>query len=105
MLALGAMNHITQLIARFGSPIAWGAVVGALTEAIAVTGDVAGPWGPIIGAGVLFPLSEATRVWFGGTGGAEDLMIYGALILLISVFYPGGLLALLRRLFVRAGDA
>ena len=32
-------------------------------------------------------------------------MIYGALILLISVFWPGGLLALLRRLFVRSGDA
>ena len=54
-------------------------------------------WGPIIGASVLFPLSELTRVWFGGTGGAEDLMIYGVLILLISVFYPGGVIAMLRR--------
>jgi len=56
-------------------------------------------WGPIVGAGVLFPLSELTRVWFGGTGGAEDLMIYGVLIVLISVFYPGGIIALLRRAF------
>ena len=53
----------------------------------------------IIGTAVLFPISELTRIWFGGTGGAEDLMIYGALILVIAVAYPGGLIALFRRLF------
>jgi branched-chain amino acid transport system permease protein len=58
-------------------------------------------WGPMIGAAILFPLSELTRVWFGGIGGAEDLMIYGALILLISVFWPGGVISLLRRLAPR----
>ena len=80
-------------------------LLSILVVLMTMLGGIGTLWGPIIGAGVLFPLSEATRVWFGGTGGAEDLMIYGALILLISVFYPGGLLALLRRLFVRAGDA
>jgi branched-chain amino acid transport system permease protein len=58
-------------------------------------------WGPVIGASVLFPLSELTRVWFGGTGGAEDLMIYGLLIVLISVYWPGGVISLLRRLAAR----
>jgi branched-chain amino acid transport system permease protein len=58
-------------------------------------------WGPVIGASVLFPLSEITRVWFGGTGGAEDLMIYGLLIVLISVYWPGGVISLLRRLAAR----
>ena len=76
-----------------------------LVVLMTMLGGIGTLWGPLFGAGVLFPLSEATRVWFGGTGGAEDLMIYGALILLISVFYPSGLLALLRRLFVRTGDA
>ena len=80
-------------------------LLSILVVLMTMLGGIGTLWGPIIGAGVLFPLSEATRVWFGGTGGAEDLMIYGALILLISVFYPGGILALLRRLFVRAGDA
>jgi ABC-type branched-subunit amino acid transport system permease subunit len=40
-------------------------------------------------------------VWFGGTGGAEDLMIYGLLIVLISVYWPGGVISLLRRLAAR----
>ena len=80
-------------------------LLSILVVLMTMLGGIGTVWGPIVGAGVLFPLSEATRVWFGGTGGAEDLMIYGALILLISVFWPGGLLALLRRLFVRSGDA
>lgn len=74
-------------------------LLSILVVLMTMLGGLGTLWGPIIGAGVLFPLSEATRVWFGGTGGAEDLMIYGVLILLISIFYPGGLIALFRRLF------
>jgi len=62
-------------------------------------------WGPIIGAGVLIPISEATRIFFGGQGGAEDLMIYGLLILIISLFYPNGLLGLIERIFTQGKDA
>ena len=45
---------------------------------------------------MLISLSETTRIWLGGTGKAIDLMIYGGLIVLVSVFQPGGLLALAR---------
>jgi branched-chain amino acid transport system permease protein len=68
---------------------------------MAVMGGVGTLWGPIIGAAVLVPLSEMTRIYFGGTGGAVDLMIYGALIVLICIFKPDGLIsvgkALLRK--------
>jgi len=47
-----------------------------------------------VGAAVLIPLSEATRIYLGGTGKAVDLMIYGALIVLVSVFRPAGLMGL-----------
>jgi branched-chain amino acid transport system permease protein len=46
-----------------------------------------------------------TRIYFGGSGGAEDLMIYGALILLISVFYPRGLIGLVHRVMGRGPHA
>ena len=46
---------------------------------VAVLGGVGTLWGPALGAAVLIPLSETTRVWLGGTGKAVDLMIYGAL--------------------------
>ena len=58
---------------------------------MAVMGGAGTLWGPIIGAAVLVPLSEVTRIYFGGTGGSLDLMIYGALIVLICIFKPEGL--------------
>ena len=72
-------------------------LLSILVVLMTMLGGIGTLWGPIIGASVLFPLSEFTRVWFGGSGGAEDLMIYGALIVVISVAYPGGLITLLRR--------
>ena len=72
---------------------------------VAVLGGVGTTWGPALGALVLIALSETTRVWLGGTGKAIDLMIYGGLIVLVSVFQPGGLMALLGRLAGRPGGA
>ncbi len=63
-----------------------------LVVLMAVMGGAGTLWGPIIGAAVLVPLSEVTRIYFGGTGGTLDLMIYGALIVLICIFRPEGLI-------------
>lgn len=63
---------------------------------VAVLGGVGTLWGPLLGATVLVPLSEGTRILLGGGGKALDLVIYGGLIVIISVTQPGGLMALLR---------
>ena len=65
---------------------------------VAVMGGVGSLWGPLLGAVVLVPLSEGTRVLLGGTGKALDLLIYGALIMAIAVFQPAGLMGLMRQL-------
>jgi len=73
---------------------------------VAVMGGVGSLWGPLLGAAVLVPLSEGTRVLLGGTGKALDLLIYGALIMAIAVFQPAGLIGLARQLGrKRAGAA
>jgi branched-chain amino acid transport system permease protein len=64
---------------------------------IAVLGGVGTLWGPLLGAVILVPLSEATRVYYGGSGKPVDLVIYGGLIVLVAVFQPGGLAGLLGR--------
>jgi branched-chain amino acid transport system permease protein len=64
---------------------------------IAVVGGVGTLWGPLIGAAILVPLGEATRIYLGGTGKAIDLLIYGFLIMVISVIQPGGIMALAQR--------
>ena len=69
---------------------------------IAVMGGVGRLWGPVIGAAVLVPLSEFTRIYFGGTGGSVDLIVYGALIVLICIFRPSGLLGIVKDLRVSA---
>lgn len=77
--------------AVFGLPLS------ILIALVAVLGGVGTLWGPVLGAAVLVPLSEGTRVWLGGTGKALDLLIYGALIVLIAVFQPAGLMGFVRR--------
>jgi branched-chain amino acid transport system permease protein len=72
---------------------------------VAVLGGVGSLWGPLLGAAVLVPLSEGTRVLLGGTGKALDLVIYGALIMLIAVFQPAGLIGLVRQLAARPSFA
>ncbi|MHB8620884.1 MAG: branched-chain amino acid ABC transporter permease, partial [Chloroflexota bacterium] len=55
-------------------------------------------WGPTLGALVLIPLSETTRVYLGGGGRAVDLLVYGMLIMLVATFQPRGLIGLFTRL-------
>jgi branched-chain amino acid transport system permease protein len=64
---------------------------------LAVVGGVGTLWGPLVGAAVMIPLSEFTRIQFGGTGSAVDLLIYGALLTIVAVFQPSGLVGLIRR--------
>jgi branched-chain amino acid transport system permease protein len=46
--------------------------------------------GPVVGAAILVPISEITRVQLGHRGTGIDMMVYGALIWLISVYQPKG---------------
>lgn len=68
-------------------------VVIALIPILGGAGTVTGP---ILGAIVLVPISEYSRVLFSGTGRNVDLLIYGFLIMLIAVYRPDGLAGLFR---------
>jgi branched-chain amino acid transport system permease protein len=67
----------------------------------AVLGGIGTLWGPALGALVLIPLTELTRSYFGGSGNGLDLIIYGVLIMVISLARPEGLMSL----FARQGEA
>lgn len=71
--------------------------LSVLISLVAILGGVGTLWGPVIGAIVLIPLSEFTRSYLGGTGTAIDLVIYGALVVIIAVFQPSGLMGLGQR--------
>ena len=65
---------------------------------IATLGGVGTIWGPVIGSFILIPISEFTRIYLGGGGKGTDLILYGLLIVIISVYQPFGLIGLIRRL-------
>jgi len=63
----------------------------------AVLGGVGTLWGPALGAAILIPMTELTRSYFGGSGSGLDLIIYGVLIMVISLARPEGLTSLFVR--------
>jgi len=58
-------------------------------------------FGPLVGAAILVPLEEIANSKFGGNGAGLTFVVYGAIIVLIARFQPGGLLTLANRLWAR----
>ena len=59
---------------------------------VSILGGVGTLFGPVVGSVVLTTIEELTRAAFGGSGRGTDTMIYAALIVVIAVFYPSGLI-------------
>jgi branched-chain amino acid transport system permease protein len=55
-------------------------------------------FGPLVGAAILVPLEEISNSVLGGKGAGLTFVLYGAIIVLIARFQPGGLLTLAKRL-------
>jgi len=79
--------------------------LSVLIALIPILGGAGTLIGPILGAVVLIPISEYSRIYFSGSGRNVDLLIYGFLIMLMSVYRPDGLASLLRGMssWFRAG--
>jgi len=71
--------------------------ISILVCLIATLGGVGTIWGPVIGAFILIPISEFTRIYLGGGGKGTDLIIYGLLIMIISIYQPFGVIGLVKR--------
>jgi branched-chain amino acid transport system permease protein len=54
-------------------------------------------FGPLVGAAILVPLEEISNNLLGGKGAGLTFVAYGAIIVLIARFQPGGLLDLVQR--------
>src|SRR6201987_302462 len=62
-------------------------------------------FGPLVGAAILVPLEEISNNKFGGQGAGATFVGYGAVIMLIARFQPGGLLTLANRIMERRAKA
>jgi len=61
---------------------------------VTILGGAGTFYGPLLGAMILIPLQEYTRVLWGGLGSGIDLMLFGLLIILIMVRQPKGIMGL-----------
>jgi branched-chain amino acid transport system permease protein len=99
-----------QYVLFIDPPSVLGVALSVTIALIAIFGGIGTVAGPVIGAAVLVPMSEYSRVWFSGSGRNVDLLIYGFLIMVLSVYRPNGVISLLelpavRRLLARFGPA
>jgi len=63
---------------------------------IAALGGSGTVLGPVIGAFILIPISEMTRIFLGASGQGIDVLLYGALIIIIGLLKPDGLITLFK---------
>lgn len=73
--------------------------ISILIALMAMLGGAGSLWGPIIGAGILIPLKSYLKEWLGATAGLVgiDLIIYAAIIMLISAFEPRGIWGIVQK--------
>ena len=64
---------------------------------LSMLGGAGSVMGPVIGAAVLIPIAEVTRVWLGSRGTGLDMLIYGFMITIISMYQPQGVWGFLSR--------
>src|SRR6201990_979097 len=58
-------------------------------------------FGPLVCAAMLVPLEEISNSLLGGKGAGLTFVVYGAIIVLIARFQPGGILTLIKRVWAR----
>jgi branched-chain amino acid transport system permease protein len=91
-LAGGLYAYMTQLIV----PDAFNFVQSVTILAMVVIGGIGSTWGVVIGAVILTLMPELFRFI-----NDYKLLVYGALLLLVMRFYPGGLAAIANELFAK----
>ena len=93
LVAIGGAFY-AQFLAYIDPESVMGFQFSLLMALPAVLGGIGTLWGPLLGAVILIPLTELTRSFIGGSGRGVDLIVYGGLIVAISLARPQGLVGL-----------
>ena len=75
-----------------------GILISVKMVIVAALGGAGTLFGPLVGAAILIPLEETTNAAFGGSGTGITFIVYGAIIVLIARFAPGGTAEIWRRI-------
>jgi len=100
LMAAGGAFYV-QYLHYIDPHIAYGPAVSVEALLGPIIGGMGTVWGPLLGAGALHLLGEATRGLMGDAPGI-NLVVYGIVLILMVTFLPSGIVGLLRR---RLADA
>jgi len=79
---------------RVDPPMVMSLQVSMIFVLVTILGGAGTLYGPLLGAMILIPLQEYTRVIWGGMGNGIDLILFGLLIILVMVRQPKGIMGL-----------
>jgi len=80
---------------------ALGILISVKMVIVAALGGAGTLFGPLVGAIILVPLEETTNALYGGSGTGITFIIYGAIIVFVARFQPGGIAEIWRKLTER----
>jgi branched-chain amino acid transport system permease protein len=92
MMAAGGAFYV-QYLHYIDPHIAYGPGVSVEALVGPIVGGLGTVWGPLLGATVLHLLAEATRGFMGDAPGI-NLVVYGAVLILMVMFLPRGIIGL-----------
>lgn len=84
-----------QYVLYLDPPSVMGIDLSVRIVLIAIFGGSGTLWGPVLGAAILAPLMELSRVWLGGLGYGLDHMLLGLLIVILCLIEPNGVIKLI----------
>lgn len=99
LMAAGGAFYL-QLLHYIDPHLAYGPAISVEALLGPIVGGIGTVWGPVLGAIVLHLLGELTGSLLGDTPGV-NLIVYGALLVLMVTFLPNGILGGLARLVRR----
>lgn len=62
---------------------------------IQIIGGAATLMGPVVGAFILVPLSQAAIIYLGPVAGSLDVAVYSAFLIVFILFYPNGIMSII----------
>jgi len=106
IVASGALSALAgsfyaQYYSYIDASLAFGAVNSLNAIAPCIIGGSGTIFGPILGALLLTPVHELTNVYLSGLGGL-NMVVYGSILILVILFFPQGIMRLIRQCFQKS---
>ena len=93
MTAIGGTFY-AQYFTYIGPRTVFGETVSVQILIFAIVGGLGTVWGPAVGALLLIPVAELARANLSGAVGGSHLVLYGAVMVLVMLFAPKGIVGI-----------